>query len=63
MWNYIISVIIGQQLRLSKEYNFLGCFLLLGKEKLRHGRSTCVAKVRKRYSSLLVPSPQILEEC
>jgi hypothetical protein len=32
-------------------------------EKLRHGRSTCVAKVRKRYSSLLVPSPQILEEC
>ena len=32
-------------------------------QKLRHGRSTCVAKVHKRYSSLLVPSPQILEEC
>jgi hypothetical protein len=31
-------------------------------KRLRHGRSTCVAKIRKRYASLLLPSPQILEE-
>ena len=32
-------------------------------KKLRHGCSTCVAKVRKKYASLLLPSPKILEEC
>ena len=35
---------------------------LINDKKLRHGRSTCEAKVRKRYASLLLPSPQILED-
>jgi hypothetical protein len=43
------------------EYDISNIFLVY-KRKLRHGRSTCVAKVRKRYASLLLPSPQILEE-
>ena len=33
-WNHILSVIIGHYLRFSKKYHFLGCFLLLSKEKI-----------------------------
>ena len=60
-WNHILSVIIGHYLRFSKKNHFLGCFLLLGKEKILSFAHSLKITLYLQIGQLMSTSPNTIK--